>query len=107
MEIVLDKPRKLGEVVKSRVQDYVHPWKVHAQVSVHEHVPKAGDAPKPEGELSGQDTQLAQNVDGARIVGSVTSPARRQMRRDVERILGAQLETPLHRPALVSVGRKD
>ena len=78
--------REVGKVVKPGIQEPVHPWKVHPKVPVDEHVAKTGDAPEPENELRGQDAELAEDVDGARVIRSIASRACRQVRGDVERI---------------------
>jgi len=95
---------KLGEVVESGAQELMHPRDVDAQIAVDQHVAKSGDAPKPARKFRRQHAELAERIHGARIVRGIAPRARRQMSRDVESVLRAELESTFDGPEQVGVG---
>jgi len=97
---------ELGEVVEVAVQDLVHPADIDVEVAVHEDVAEAGHRTEADREFHRQYAEFRESVDRGRIVGCVSACRRRQVRRDVERVLGAELEPALDQPALVRVRRE-
>jgi hypothetical protein len=88
---LLDEPGELHEVFESRVQQLVQSGDVHAEVSVHQHVAEAGDPAEASHEFGGKDAEVAEDVNGARVVGCIPPCARREMSRDVEGVLTAEV----------------
>ncbi len=106
LQVGVDVPGELDEVVEPGVQQLVHAPEIGAEVPVDEDVPEPGNAAEPPAERGRKDAELAQDVDGADIVGRVASRTRSQMRGDVQGVLRAQLEAPLDGPLRVGVAEE-
>lgn len=97
-------PSELDKIVESGVQQFVDARDVDTEIAVDQNVTEAGDAAKPTRELRRQNFQLAEHIDGARVVGGITARAGRQMSCDVERVLRTELESSLHSPQRIGIG---
>jgi len=96
-------PSELGKIVESGVQQLMDARDVDTEITVDQNVTEASDAAKPTRELHRQNSELAENVDGARVVGGITARAGGQMSRDVERVLRTELESSLHSPQRIGI----
>ncbi|MEO6324298.1 MAG: hypothetical protein ABIT01_02125, partial [Thermoanaerobaculia bacterium] len=99
-------PCEFREVVESLVEKAVHRGRVHVEISVHQHVTETGHRPEARGERSREDPQLREAADGRAVIRDV--PPRRgcEVRRDVQGVLGAELETALDDPELLLFARR-
>jgi len=79
------------EVVEALIQDLVQDRSVESQVAVHQGAAQAGDSAEGLRKISGEDAQLAENVDGPGVVGGVASGACGEVEYQVERVLAAEL----------------
>ncbi len=104
LEEAFDVLRELGEVVESGVQQLMNAREVDTEISMDKHVTESGHAAEPTRELCRQNAQLAEHVDGTRVVGGIAARAGGQMSRDVESVLRTELESSLHSPQRIGVG---
>ena len=73
---------------------------------MHEDVAEARDTSEAPRERRRKDSEGCKCIDGACVVGYVVSGAGGNVRRDVERVLGAQLEPTFDNPSAIAVGRE-
>ena len=96
-------PCELDEVLKLLVEQAVQTDDVDLEIPMDKEIAKAGDTPKTGGELWRHDAHVADGVDSRRIVRHVTPRRRRQVRGDVECVLGAKLQASFHNLALFKI----
>lgn len=102
--MALDVRREGGEVAQLLVQDPLEDAEIDLEVAVHQDVPETGDVAEAGGKIRGQCVDLDETVDGACVVRSVQTRRSSQVRRDVQGVLGAELEAALDRPSQIGVG---
>ena len=86
------------------MKEGVEDIEIDVQIPVHHDVSEACDAPKLPGKLVGQHTEASEFVDRAGVVRHIAATAGCDVGRDVERILGAQLEAAFHHPTFFGIG---
>jgi hypothetical protein len=91
------------QVVQARLQQLMDDRQVELQISVDDVVAKAGNAAKALSEVLGQDPEITQRVDGCGVVADVASRCGREVRRDVQCVLRAELKTAFHGPPAIVI----
>ena len=86
-----------------RVEHRVHAREIDVEVPVHEDVAKAGNGAKARSDVGWQGSEPRERVDRGGVVGGVHRRRGGEVRRDVERVLGAELQAALHRPRFVEI----
>ncbi len=74
---------------------------IDLEIPVYEDVAKPGQAAKSRREVTGKRFDLGQHIDGAGVVWNIAPSSGRNMGRDIQSVLSAELETPFDGPPLV------
>ena len=101
--MALDSPCELLEVVKVLVEYPSDHIEVDLDVVVHEHVAETCDAPESRAERGRQYARIRETIDRGGVVRGVETGRGREMGRDIDGVLGAELESVFDRPTKVHV----
>ncbi len=92
------------ELAEPFVQKGVQKTEVDLQVAVNQHVSETGDITKFTCKTLIEHTEASELVDGTVVVRYVATPTGSDVGRNVERVLGTELETAFHNPQQFRVG---
>ena len=104
IEVGLNSGCKRLEVAEPFVQKGVQQAEIDLQVTVNQHIAESGDIAEFARETVIENTEPPEFVDGAGIVRDIAAAAGRNVSRNVERVLGAELKASFHDPEQFSVG---
>ena len=90
------------EVAQRLPEHPLHDRQVHLEIAVHQNVAEPGDRAQPRRKLRGEYRELREPVDRSRVVRRIEPGRGRDMRRDIESILYAELKPSLDRSAQLS-----
>ena len=90
-----DARREFAEVIQPLVERLVQTGQVQLQVAVNQDVTKAGDRAKAVGESRIENAHRHERIDGRGVVSQVVAGACREVGRDVDAILRADLQFAL------------
>ena len=104
VEMTAHPLREFRKVVQSLVEHAVDDLEVDIQLTVNDHVPETSHPTKAICEAGGKDVHLGKVVDGGGVIRDVSTGACGKVGRDVEHVLGTQLETPFDGPSFLTIG---
>lgn len=101
--MTLDPPCEFLEVVEVFVKDPSDHIEIDRDVVVHEHVAETCDASKSRAERGRQYAGIRETIDRRGVVRGVETGRGREMGRDIDGVLGAELESVFDRPTKIHV----
>ena len=103
VEVRFDGVGERAELCQSRVEHVMQDPEIDLEVAVDEDVAESGHASEALGEVAIEDAELGERIDCGGVVRDITTSAGREVGRDVQRVLGAELKPAFDDPELVPV----
>ena len=103
VQVPLDQARKFLELAEALTQHPRDDFEIDCDVVVHEHIAEARDLTESRTERRRQYVRFRQTIDRGSVVRRIETGNGDEMGGDIDRILGAELEPALDRPAKIDI----